>query len=269
MGDSTVKRALLSLLVFIGACKNAHGQVPAIPDAQAAKLVPIAHKKWPPAPVGFIRIEWLGIDVQSPHEGAWEYATDIDSASISWAGEHGSCEQRLAVDTRESPDRRIVGTLPLTCHVDGEGCGSRCGEIRPIRGGPAEEPYSTESPAIEIQSAWSDRARDRSGLLVWRDGTVQFYGPECSGYRGRRGQLSVERVRALIDALERGGLLTHQVARRKERRDPMCEHAVTLLTIRAATRNNSIVSTCEPDELTRSALSLVDQVVGRNPCTIK
>jgi hypothetical protein len=265
-----LKRTLLPFLVLVAGCKDAYGQVPDLPKAPTARLAPAKHTKWPAVPRGFIRIDSLGIDVQSPHDDALEYV-DIDSAEITWEGPRGHCELQLAVDVSERPERSIVGTQPIACYVHGEGCGSQCGEIRSIRGGPAEESYPSEPPVIEIKSAWSDRAKDRAGLLVWREGTVQFYGEQCRGYRGRRGSLPAPRVAALVDALDRGGLLTHQVAHQREgdRRDPMCEHAVTWFTIRSATRRNSIMSNCEVDEVTRSALSLVDRVVGPNPCLPK
>ncbi|HZS37468.1 MAG TPA: hypothetical protein VFF06_11615 [Polyangia bacterium] len=38
-------RTLLSLLVFVVGCKDAHGQVHTLPDAPTAKLAPIAQTK--------------------------------------------------------------------------------------------------------------------------------------------------------------------------------------------------------------------------------
>jgi hypothetical protein len=258
-----VSRALLTAVVVAG-CQHGCEPIAMFSESSPVQLAPRVAAPWPAVPRGFVRIESLGVDVAVPRDDADVYE-EIDWARISWDGERGECRLQVAPDTRGRPDR-IAGTLPLACSVIGDGCGS-CGEIRPIRGGPAEEPYPVEPPVVAITSAWSDRQQDRSGLFAWRDGTVQFYGAACAGYRGRRGSLPAVRVAALVDALERGGLLDHQIATNgRAKSDPLCEHSVTAFTLRSGARTNAMQWTCAADALVSEAMSRVRAVVGPDPC---
>jgi hypothetical protein len=216
----------------------------------------------PPVPRGFVRLESFGIDAPVPAE----YPLEIgELANIDWDGPRGRCKMQISIAHGDEGDRRLVGTLPIRCNVFGEDCGKPCDGLRAVRGGPASEPYPTEPPRVEIDSAFGDRSSDQSGVLLFSDGTVQFHGATCRGYRGRRGKVPAARVAALVDALTKTGVFDHHPPRERPTRGE-CEHAITHVYLRSATLRNTLSFNCDPDEKTRAVLSLIKQVSGPNPC---
>jgi hypothetical protein len=221
-------------------------------------LVSAAHAK-PPA--GFQRLESLGIDVRVPDDA--DVLQFFDWADIHWNRPSGEC--RVQIRIAHDADRRLVGTLPVNCNVFGTSCGTACDDLRPVPHSQASAHYPTDLPRVEIDSAWGDRGSDQAGVLLFSDGTVQFHGARCTGYRGRRTAVPAARVSELLDELERRGVFAYHPPPKPRTHGP-CEHSITHVYLRSASAENTLSFDCNPDPTIAEAVALIERVAGKNPC---
>jgi hypothetical protein len=266
-----VMRREIVVCVLLG-CGHGRREMPPLPEGPPARLEPtsielrtasggaarptsvgLAPSTLPPVAPGYVRVEAFGVDVPAPADA--DYLPLYDWAKLTWPG----CEMSLTNGARD-PGAIVVGTLRLSCG-GGRGCGDACQHIRPVPGGRATEPYPTEPALIELTTYDGDNGSGSENILIWRDGTVQFDGPGCGYWRGRRGKLPAARVAELVDVLERGGFFDHEVV--KVHAEGEDEHMGGWLAVRdhVLQWNGATM-----DELLFAARDRVYQAVGRNPC---
>ncbi|MBL8620922.1 MAG: hypothetical protein JNK64_06445 [Myxococcales bacterium] len=151
-----------------------------------------------PAP-GFARIAAYDVDIQ---EGACKPMVTVLRAY------EGLYAAMLAEQWKVEV---TVGTLRLRCGGDpkDQAClAALCATLRPVPGGSALEPYPTEAPTLELATAGGFAGFDQGGVVIYADGTVQYFGPACARWRGRRGQLTAPAMAALMATVDQSGFAT-------------------------------------------------------------
>jgi hypothetical protein len=132
--------------------------------------------------------------------------------------------------------------------------------------GCADESPQPLSPAIEILSSGGMEGAGIGNIRVWDDGLVLFDGAGCPKGTGRRGRMTPDRVRNIVEQLERVGFFAIRC-----KADTQCNDSV--ITSMRAKRGNSyhtIVteSGCDVDStLADQTLEFVMQAIGKNACS--
>lgn len=275
-----------TLLVSItaGACSNrgladcaSPPTLADLPKAPGASLAAERTTTRPPVKAGDTRIAQFDIDVALPADAV--VYQNFGSASILWSGCYVDVRPALL---RPQPQLqggprvvRRVGTFELAC-VAGPWarnamdpqvppdpkCLAICDHMTAVPGSTAEERYPTDPPVIESERQGGLFYR-YEGMLVWRDGTVQYHGSKCRTWRGRRATLAPARVAAVLAAVEHGGFFAYH---RNDARS--CSDAIYgTVTVRGAAGQNSL----DVNECDRSGLSTfvheLEQAIGSNPCS--
>lgn len=217
-----------------------------------------------PAPAaGYFRFPYYDLDVK---------LRDVAHAELHGRNavtfDHGCT---LVVDAYHDAPLRI-GTLEVQCQAAGRDrddrvrsdCEPSCKTLVAVPGSTAVEPYPPGPPVLELHSRPTNGDRISRGAYVWSDGTVQFFGPTCARWRGRRGTLAPERVKEIVAALERTGVLGTLPSRSCD------EGTYAKIVVRAHGEDIPPYSfACTPDgspmprEITSVAAAL-----GPNPCDI-
>ena len=217
-----------------------------------------------PAPAaGYVRFPYYDVDVEvrdAPHAELHGHNAVLFDRGCT-----------LVVDAYHDAPLRI-GTLELRCQAAGRDqnhrvrsdCDPACKTLIAVPGSTAVEPYPPGHPVLELYASPLDGDRIARGAYVWSDGTVQFFGPTCTRWRGRRGSLPPARVIEIVTALERTGALRSPPAR-------SCNEATfAKLVVRAHGEDQPPHSTaCMPagSPMPREIAS-VAAALGPNPCDI-
>lgn len=216
-----------------------------------------------PAPAaGYFRFPYFDLDVK---------LRDVAHAELR--GNNAVTFDRgclLVIDPSLNNAPPRIGTLALRCGTSGRDrhdhvrCEPSCKTLVAVPGSTAVEPYPPGWPVLELHARPTNGDRISRGAYVWSDGTVQFFGPTCTRWRGRRGTLAPERVKEIVAALERTGVLGTLRSR-------SCDEG-TYAEIVVRARGEDIPPyffACTPDgspmprEITSVAAAL-----GPNPCDI-
>lgn len=219
-----------------------------------------------PAPAaGYFRFTYFDLDIKLR-----------DAARAELHGNNGVTFDRgcmLVVDPvlHDGPPR--VGTLAYRCNASGRDrhdrarsdCEAACKTLTAVPGGTALEPYPPGPPVLELFSRPTNGDRISRGAHVWSDGTVQFFGPTCTRWRGRRATLAPVRVNEIVTALERTSVLG------SARTSSCDEGTFAKLVVRAHGEDHQPphVSACVPDGSPMPrAITSVAAALGPNPCDI-
>lgn len=246
-----------------------------LPKTPTASLAAESTINRPPVRAGVTRLAQFDIDVALPPD-ATVYESS-GSAYLLWSGCSVSVISTLRPVASKLKGPRVVrrvGALELACVAgpwarnamdpqtppDAK-CLAICDRMTPVPRSTAEERYPTVPPVIEIEHRGGFAPREE-GTLVWSDGTVQYSGPSCKAWRGRRGTLAPERVAALLSAAERGGFFAYH----RDDSKNCVDSGYGTITIRKGSLRNSLrFDDCDSAGLSKFVSDL-QQAIGRNPC---
>ena len=261
-------------LIVLAACSKHAPPPPALlnpPPPPPAPAVQRAHATPPIAP-GERRLGQLDIDLAAPPD------TTILSlpggASLTWNG----CAIAINAHplTGEPRTHHRVGTFDVDCVTqplerDMKGnetkpssptCLAVCEHMHAVPGSTAEEHYPTEPPVLELEVMGPFSGT--TGERLWRDGTVQYYGPACAVWRGARGQLPRANVEQLLGGLDAGGFFTYVESDDGGR---CSDAAIIRITVRDGVREHTLMfDSCSREELSAFAVQLFNSL-GENPCS--
>ncbi len=237
-------------------------RIVAPPKAPPPVIEPARAIALPPVAPGHVRLAVLDVDVAVP-----DGATTIHYHNVSevrWA----SCRVEIE-PTWDAKQPRKVGTLVLECRAKLPECAAACDTLTAVPGGTANDPYPSEPPAIELGEGGGNTGEIGEIAYVWMDGTVQFTGEKCERWRGRRGKLPPERVAALVDALDRGGVFRYQPPGSDEF-NPCADVSGTWLSVRAHGKQVELATglVCDKEDppIIGDSIAAVRSVLGDNPC---
>jgi hypothetical protein len=224
------------------------------PTAALTVDPPRTYELPPPAP-GFVRFPAYDIDLQ---EGPCKPMVWVPRADDGLFAAMLQAQWKVEV---------TVGTLRLNCGGDSKDRAcleARCATLRPVPGGSALEPYPTEAPMVELATAGGFADIDHGGVAIYADGTVQYFGPACPRWRGRRGQLAAPAMAALLAAVDRSGFATLAEDARQEmvRLMDCSDDAFTTVTARGLSRTVG----CQRVQAIDDAAAAIRAAVFPNPC---
>ncbi len=114
---------------------------------------------------------------------------------------------------------RTVGTMRLVCGgaaTDRACIEAACATLRAVPGGTTDDAFPLEDPVASIASPGGFADANYAGVDVFSDGSVQYHGPHCPRWRGRRGMLTPAARDALFAALTASGIETMTESSRDE-----------------------------------------------------
>jgi hypothetical protein len=193
------------------------------PPAGPLVLEPAKEYTLPPVEAGWQRIDALDVDLKV---GACEPGVSGRSPRI-WGFGFGAAKDATPARTEELPDGTVkvfeaqgrsevqvdrkVANLAIECRGFAEGPDEvaclidACKSVRAVPGGSAEEVWPDGEPVIWTATSGGIVDLDRGGAGIYADGTVQFFGPKCKRWRGRRGALDAAALGRLLDEIDQGG----------------------------------------------------------------
>jgi hypothetical protein len=252
----------------LGACDKRKTEAPAVapppapPPDPTPVLAPLPALP-PPAP-GYFRIAYLDLDVKLAE------STHPASASHGHVIYGGNCILSVYAELQPTgTDFDLdVGTLHTECMDENNHgrpdrpntCGAPCKTLTAVPGGTATDPYPHDPPVLELYFSSDFGDFLSSGAHVWSDGTVQFYGPACTRWRGRRGTLTPARVAAILTAVERPGTLVTKEP------DGRCDEATSARLLVRSHGDHFFHACIPPQGKPPETIAIAVAALGPNPC---
>jgi hypothetical protein len=223
-----------------------------LPRGSSPDIAPEPTDNLPPPAAGFARIPFYDVDVKVPD------AEHAKATGMALTAKGCTVQLRASYDVSGTH----VGTLPVTCEST---CPNACESLVAVKGGTAADAYPTDPPMLEVGTGGGVTGGDHGGAFVWADGTVQFHGPKCAKWRGRKAKLPARRVAQVVAVLQQGGVMTYKPAGVRDCKDAFASWVV--VRANGQTARVGYEDCGQPgDPLPREAVSTANAALGDNPC---